>query len=339
MRAVTIGRWRGLSRGRIGATVLAGALIATATVVLAETTDADEAVGKPPLPRGDRLWSPRDEATARVQRAFAFFGPVTVEGRDEAATDNGRARADTVPTPPPSVVMVPPEMVAPPRIEPENHFEPQSSYAPPELRQETAPPSAAIDKAMGRVIAAPMPRRRPQPPVGLASGEVRVAALDPLPLPEARPASARDTATEAPIASEFAVLGEPKRIPKEALPYLHILRREAAANKVPLWLAIGVGWVESKYNPKLRGTHGVVGLMQVMPSTARFQGYQGTTEQLLEAETNIVWGLRELGWGYAKAGGDACLAVAKYKGGILTKTVSGSAASYCQAAKRVTGMM
>jgi soluble lytic murein transglycosylase-like protein len=324
-------------RGAVGfgTAVLAGSLFASVGVAAM----VDETGDKPPLARGDRLWPTSDDIQARIQRGFAFFGPMTVERRDEAASDNGRARVETVPTPPPSVVMVAPEDVAPPTFEPETRFEPPTAYAPP-----VAPPVAAIDKATGRAIAAPLPRRRPAVPVAVApapgeeASPVRLAALEPMPVPAPRSA-ARDAAIEAPIAADFAVIGEPKRIPKEALPYLAILRREAAANKVPLWLAVGVGWVESKYNPKLRGTHGVVGLMQVMPATARFQGYKGTPEQLLDAETNIVWGMRELGWDWAKSGGNACLAVAKYKGGILTKTIPSAAASYCEAAKRVTGML
>ena len=286
-------------------------------------------------PREDRL-----PVTAvvpeRVKGAFTLFGPIADERRDEAATHNGRVGAETVPLPPPSVLTVSPETIATPKFEPEARFEPVAAYAP----AETAPVVAidkALEKASGRVIAVPLPRRRPTPPPPVqASAPVQVADLGAAPgetLPKAVAAEV------APVLAEEAVLGEPKRIPKEALPYLSILRREAAANKVPLWLAIGVGWVESKYNPRLRGTHSVVGIMQVMPSTARFQGYKGTAEQLFDPETNIVWGLRELGWDYAKAGGNACLAVAKYKGGIATKTIPSAAASYCAAAKRVTGMM
>jgi soluble lytic murein transglycosylase-like protein len=108
---------------------------------------------------------------------------------------------------------------------------------------------------------------------------------------------------------------------------------------VPLWLALGVGFVESKFDPGLKGRHSVVGLMQVMPSTARFQGYRGSNEGLLDPETNIVWGMKELGWDYAAAKGDPCLAIAKYKGGIATKRISSAAADYCRRAKLVTGMI
>ena len=199
-------------------------------------------------------------------------------------------------------------------------------------RATTAMPSARV------TVAVPLPKRRPTPPPTTAeegaavAGETRVASLG----VDVGPTPAR--AEPAPILAEDGVFGEPKVIPKEARPYLDLLRREAAANKVPLWLAVGVGWVESKYQPNLRGTHGVVGLMQVMPSTARYQGYKGPTEKLIEPETNIVWGMRELGWTWKEAKGDACLAIAKYKGGVRTKTISQAARDYCTRARKVTGM-
>lgn len=191
-------------------------------------------------------------------------------------------------------------------------------------------PADRVFAAVPQPIAVPLPRRRPSVPT-VAS---QVAALD-----AAAAVGAPEKLAEAPpILAEDGVLGPPKKIPKEALPYLRLIEREAAKNKVPLWLAIGVGWVESKYDPKLRGSHTVLGIMQVMPSTARFQGYKGTTEGLLDPETNIVWGMKELGWDYAAAKGDACLAIAKYKGGIMTKRISAAAADYCRRAKIVTGM-
>jgi soluble lytic murein transglycosylase-like protein len=193
--------------------------------------------------------------------------------------------------------------------------------------------SAAMATAFApRPLAVPLPRRRPVDggAEGAAEPTLRLASLEPEPLRAPAPEAA-------PIAAE-GVFGEPKKIPEAAKPYMALIRREAAANKVPLWLAVGVGWVESKYQPSLRGTHGVVGLMQVMPSTARYQGYKGPTEKLLDPETNIVWGMRELGWTWKEAKGDACLAIAKYKGGIRTRRISPAAADYCRKAKTITGM-
>lgn len=182
-----------------------------------------------------------------------------------------------------------------------------------------------------RPVDVPVPRRRPSVP----TVATQVAALD-----EATAIGAPPRLTEVrPILAEDGVIGPPKKVPRQALPYLAVIKREAVRNKVPLWLALGVGWIESKYDPNLRGSHTVVGLMQVMPSTARFQGYKGTNDGLLDPVTNIVWGMKELGWDYAAAKGDACLAIAKYKGGIMTTRISPAAADYCRRAKMVTGML
>ena len=317
-------------------------------------------------PRHDRVWPTTSGVNSRIDDAFTLLRPSLPESRDEAATRNGRVMPETVPTPPPvEAASAPPEVapqvggaaavpaapaVAPiAAVEPVLRADPISAYATPQSRPGDAI-EAALAKGPGSPISVPLPKRRPKPPVAAAPGEEasgepeaaptapRVATLTPV-APSSEPAKAAATAEPMGDAvGEGAALGEPKKIPKEALPYLAILRREAAAQKVPLWLAVGVGWVESKYNPKLRGTHGVVGIMQVMPSTARFQGYKGTTEQLLDPETNIIWGIRELAWDWQKANGNVCLTIAKYKGGIMTKTIPSAAASYCAAVKRVTGM-
>jgi hypothetical protein len=132
--------------------------------------------------------------------------------------------------------------------------------------------------------------------------------------------------------------GIPRRYPMGSAPYLDLIAREAKANGVPLWVALGVIWVESKYNPKLRGSHGVLGMMQVMPSTARYLGYTGTNEQLLEPETNVIWGMKELGKGYKLSNGDLCMTVAKYTGGFMTNRVRPAAQRYCNEVRRITGM-
>jgi soluble lytic murein transglycosylase-like protein len=251
------------------------------------------------------------------------------------------------------VVVATPPAVAPPAVEPapvapaadaasllaapEPMAEMRLAYAAPEaispVDRVLAAPAITPTEVAGlpRRFEGPMPRRRPKDAVATPEPAMRLASLEPEPVRSVTP-------QVAPIVAE-GVFGEPKKIPRAAEPYMALLRREAAANKVPLWLAVGVGWVESKYQPSLRGTHGVVGLMQVMPSMARYQGYRGPTEKLLEPETNIVWGMRELGWTWAKSGGNPCLAIAKYKGGIATRGISSSAADYCRKAKAVTGMI
>jgi soluble lytic murein transglycosylase-like protein len=175
------------------------------------------------------------------------------------------------------------------------------------------------------------PRSKPMLPASAARNGVEVASLAP------------DTGAETILRNKKTLdLGEtaglPRIYPKGSEPYLDIIKREARANGVPLWIALGVIWVESKYNPKLRGSHTVMGMMQVMPSTARELGYRGSAEQLLDAETNVVWGMKELGKDYKMANGDLCMTIAKYTGGFMTTRVRPAAQRYCNEVRRVTGM-
>ena len=210
--------------------------------------------------------------------------------------------------------------------------EPAPSHAGAILAPPKTAPLAQPIAAAERVLPMPQAKPRvPKAPIQLASLEPSAAtAVSP---PAAAPAQPSPALAVAPVLGD-----EPRKMPKAALPYIDIIRREARKNAVPVWLAVGVAWVESKFDPKLRGSHGVVGLMQVMPSTARYQGYRGETAKLFDAETNIVWGTKELGWDYAKANGDICLTIAKYKGGIATRHVNAGAQRYCDQVYMITGM-
>ena len=181
-----------------------------------------------------------------------------------------------------------------------------------------------LDPSIEALAVLPVPKAKPPVP------KVKVASL--APVDEAVVPQKPQALDAAPI------LGEPRKMPGGASPYLNIFRREAKAHNIPLWLALGVAWVESKFDPKLRGTHTVVGMMQVMPSTAREMGYRGTTNQLFDPETNIIWGMNELAKDYKLANGDICLTIAKYKGGFYTKRINKGAWNYCSQVKAVTGM-
>lgn len=326
--------------------LLAPAVVALAGLAQAMPAGKDDRDREAGRAQARILPTPSEMAPADpVAAAFGLFPGTRAERREEVGLADDPTRVETVPMPAP-VTEIEPGVVAVERVAPPVLVAPPAAAEPPAL-EPTAPPLGFAAASEGEPVAAervlappiaaartlnvPLPRRRPAD-LGAGDTPMRLASLTPEP--------PREVAREAaPIAAETVLAGEPKKIPKEALPYLEVMRREAAANKVPLWLAVGVGWVESKYNPRLRGTHGVVGLMQVMPSTARFQGYKGPTEKLLDPETNIVWGMRELGWDWAKSGGNPCLAIAKYKGGIATTRISAAAADYCRKAKTVTGMM
>ena len=59
-------------------------------------------------------------------------------------------------------------------------------------------------------------------------------------------------------------------------------------------LAHAVMEIESGFDPGVRGTDGEVGLMQVMPATARMLGFRGSLDELGEPATNIALGVRYL---------------------------------------------
>lgn len=199
---------------------------------------------------------------------------------------------------------------------------------------------ATTGRAVGAVPIAAVPSHEVYPvgpprakPTAGGTGPVVVASLGGTPTVD-QPRAGTPAAAEPILASE----GAPRKMPKGAGPYLDIIRREAKAHGVPLWVALGVIWVESKFDPNLRGSHTVLGLMQVMPSTARYLGYKGPTEDLLKPEVNVKWGMTELAKDLRYADGELCLAVAKYKGGFMTKRINAGAQRYCDQLRKVTGM-
>ncbi|MBY0613303.1 MAG: transglycosylase SLT domain-containing protein [Beijerinckiaceae bacterium] len=112
-------------------------------------------------------------------------------------------------------------------------------------------------------------------------------------------------------------------------PYRVIARREAARLGVPYELVDAVMSVESRYNPLAGGKAGEVGLMQVMPQTARLLGFNGTNQQLSEPETNIRLGAAYLAGAWKLANQDICTAVMKYRAGHNETRFSVLSVRYC----------
>ena len=57
------------------------------------------------------------------------------------------------------------------------------------------------------------------------------------------------------------------------------------------------------------------GLMQIKAATARTMGYRGPARGLLDADTNLKYGVKYLRGAYLVAGGDAARAMAYYRSG------------------------
>lgn len=93
-----------------------------------------------------------------------------------------------------------------------------------------------------------------------------------------------------------------------------LINKYAAEYQVPVELVHRVITRESRHRPGARNGP-YYGLMQMLPSTARGMGYQGNAKGLLDAETNLKYGVKYLRGAYMVAGGDYDNAVKWYSRG------------------------
>lgn len=94
-----------------------------------------------------------------------------------------------------------------------------------------------------------------------------------------------------------------------AVPFLEIARAEAQAQGVDLALILAVIQKESSFNPRAYNkTSGATGLMQVLPSTAKWMGCKDTSK-LSTPSVNIKYGVKYLKylWGEFGEGSPASL--------------------------------
>ncbi|WP_246680365.1 lytic transglycosylase domain-containing protein [Mesorhizobium sp. B2-8-9] len=100
-------------------------------------------------------------------------------------------------------------------------------------------------------------------------------------------------------------------------------------------LAHAVMEIESGFDPGVRGADGEVGLMQVMPATARMLGFRGSLDELGEPATNIALGVRYLAQANRLAAGDLCTTVMKYPAGHGETRFSVRSVDYCRRARAI----
>jgi soluble lytic murein transglycosylase-like protein len=115
--------------------------------------------------------------------------------------------------------------------------------------------------------------------------------------------------------------------------YRELSAAEAKRNGLPPELADSVMAVESGYNPGAIGGAGEIGLMQILPSTARMMGFTGSVSDLAVPETNIHYGVTYLAQAWRLAGGDICTAVMKYRAGHGETRFSFLSVDYCLAVR------
>jgi soluble lytic murein transglycosylase-like protein len=98
-----------------------------------------------------------------------------------------------------------------------------------------------------------------------------------------------------------------------------MIKRTAPGYGVPAWFALRIAKVESGYNPRARGAAGEYGVFQLKCSTARSIGYSGTCGGLLNASTNVKYGLKHLSLAVKSSRGNLKLAASKHNGGLGRK--------------------
>ena len=120
---------------------------------------------------------------------------------------------------------------------------------------------------------------------------------------------------------------------KDRSAYLPAIVHEAAANGVPPALVDAVVRIESRYNPAAVGSVGEIGLMQVRPKTAELLGFQGTSAELAQPQTNLRYGVGYLAKAWRLASGDLCRTLMKYRAGHGSETMSALSVEYCRRAR------
>jgi len=99
---------------------------------------------------------------------------------------------------------------------------------------------------------------------------------------------------------------------------------------MPAAIADAVTRVESGYDPTAISNKGAVGLMQVMPATARMLGFQGALADLFIPETNVRLGVTYLSQAWRLTDGSVCRTVLKYYAGHRAERMIPDALTYCR---------
>ena len=100
-----------------------------------------------------------------------------------------------------------------------------------------------------------------------------------------------------------------------------MIKAQAPRYGVPTWFALRIAQIESGYNPRARGAAGEYGVFQLKCATARGIGFRGPCGNLLNASTNIQFGLKHLSLAVRGSHGNLRLAASKHNGGLGYKRI------------------
>src|ERR1700736_798705 len=113
----------------------------------------------------------------------------------------------------------------------------------------------------------------------------------------------------------LAALQFPQAALAQRAEYDALVATHAQANGVPEVLVHRVIMRESRYQPRLVGRGGTIGLMQIKLATARSLGYTGDAAGLRDPNTNLTYAVKYLAGAYRAANGDHHRAMALYARG------------------------
>ena len=102
---------------------------------------------------------------------------------------------------------------------------------------------------------------------------------------------------------------------------ISLIKAQAPSYGVPTWFALRIAKIESGYNPNVRGAAGEYGVFQLKCATARGVGFRGNCAELLNASTNVKYGLKHLSLAVQSSHGDLKLAASKHNGGLGRKSL------------------
>jgi soluble lytic murein transglycosylase-like protein len=129
------------------------------------------------------------------------------------------------------------------------------------------------------------------------------------------------------------VTAQESATPSDRATYVGMVRRAATERGLPPDLAEAVAQIESSYDPRVVGTVGEVGLMQVRHPTAQMLGFKGTVAELARPSENVRYGVAYLAGAWGLARGDVCRALMKYRAGHKAETMTPLSVTYCQRAR------
>ena len=173
--------------------------------------------------------------------------------------------------------------------------------------------TAHSTKAHSTRLASASSRRATAKPASVSSRK-RPAAASSASLKQRRPASSLKKTS-----SSTAALAIPMAGSASQANVISLIKAMAPAHGVPTWFALRIAHVESNYKPHIRGAAGEYGVYQLKCATAKGIGFSGNCSALLDARTNVQWGLRHLALAIGKSNGNLKPAASKHNGGLGRK--------------------